>query len=68
MNVNMVVLGGRMTRDADLQFSPDGMAIANIGTGIGLAISQRLALALGGRIDFDSEQHQGSVFTLIVSQ
>jgi len=32
------------------------------GTGVGLAIAKRLTEAMGGRIDFDSHEGQGSVF------
>ncbi|WP_226648477.1 ATP-binding protein [Microbulbifer variabilis] len=32
------------------------------GTGVGLAIAKRLTEAMGGRIDFDSQEGQGSVF------
>jgi CheY-like chemotaxis protein len=32
------------------------------GTGVGLAIAKRLTDAMGGRIDFDSHEDQGSVF------
>lgn len=31
MNINVVVLSGRLTRDVDLRFSGSGVAIANIG-------------------------------------
>lgn len=39
---------------------------ANGGAGLGLAIAQRAALALGGRIELDSEVGKGSEFRLIV--
>ncbi|WHI50374.1 ATP-binding protein [Microbulbifer sp. MLAF003] len=32
------------------------------GTGVGLAIAKRLTEAMGGRIDFDSQEGQGSIF------
>ena len=38
------------------------------GTGIGLFISQQLAVRLGGRIEFSSAQGQGSTFTLSLPQ
>lgn len=38
------------------------------GTGIGLFISQQLAMRLGGRIEFSSVQGQGSNFTLSLPQ
>ena len=34
------------------------------GTGLGLALSQRMAEAMGGRIDADSRRGRGTVFTL----
>jgi signal transduction histidine kinase/CHASE3 domain sensor protein len=36
------------------------------GTGIGLALSRRLARALGGEIEVRSRQHEGSTFTLVL--
>ncbi len=42
------------------RFDPDAAA----GAGIGLAISQRIANALGGRISVESEVGKGSTFTL----
>ena len=36
------------------------------GTGIGLALSRRLARALGGEIEARSREHEGSTFTLIL--
>ena len=36
------------------------------GTGIGLALSRRLARALGGEIEVRSREHEGSTFTLVL--
>jgi two-component system sensor histidine kinase EvgS len=36
------------------------------GTGVGLALSRRLARALGGEIEARSEEGHGSVFTLVL--
>ena len=36
------------------------------GTGLGLHLSQKLALLLGGQIGFESEHGKGSTFTLVL--
>jgi len=36
------------------------------GTGVGLALSRRLARALGGEIEVVSREHEGSTFTLVL--
>jgi len=36
------------------------------GTGVGLALSRRLARALGGEIEVRSREGQGSTFTLVL--
>ncbi len=36
------------------------------GTGVGLALSRRLARALGGEIEVRSRQGEGSTFTLVL--
>jgi signal transduction histidine kinase len=38
------------------------------GTGLGLYLSQRLARLLGGRIEFESQAGQGSVFRLLIQE
>lgn len=38
------------------------------GTGLGLHLSQRLALLLGGRITFDSQYGKGSTFRLLLNE
>jgi len=38
------------------------------GTGLGLHLSQKLAEALGGHIEFTSEHHKGSTFTLLLPE
>jgi signal transduction histidine kinase len=38
------------------------------GTGLGLHLSQKLAQALGGRIEFRSEYGKGSTFTLVLQE
>lgn len=38
------------------------------GTGLGLHLSQKLALLLGGHIEFSSEFGKGSLFTLVLGQ
>ena len=36
------------------------------GTGVGLALSRRLARALGGEIEVRSRENEGSTFTLVL--
>lgn len=41
---------------------------AQEGTGLGLHLSSQLAQALGGRLDVESTEGQGSVFTLVLAE
>jgi signal transduction histidine kinase len=41
-------------------------AVTGAGAGLGLAIARELAMALGGRIDLDSEVGRGSKFELVL--
>lgn len=45
----------------------DGSGVAE-GTGLGLYLSNKLSLLLGGRIEFESEFEKGSRFTLVLPQ
>jgi signal transduction histidine kinase/CHASE3 domain sensor protein len=53
---------GELFQDFHQLEAGDGKRYA--GTGIGLALSRRLARALGGDIDVRSREHEGSIFTL----
>lgn len=46
-NVNVVVLGGHLTRDVDLRFSDDGYAFASIG----MCVNNRSKTAAGEWVD-----------------
>jgi signal transduction histidine kinase/CHASE3 domain sensor protein len=55
---------GELFRDFHQLDVGDGRKYA--GTGIGLALSRRLARALGGEIEVRSREHVGSTFTLVL--
>jgi signal transduction histidine kinase len=55
---------GELFRDFHQLDVGDGRKYA--GTGIGLALSRRLARALGGEIEVRSREHEGSIFTLVL--
>jgi two-component system phosphate regulon sensor histidine kinase PhoR len=58
---------GRLATIFDLgQRSPDSRMEELPGSGIGLAISQRIVTRLGGTISVESEQGQGSTFTVML--
>ncbi len=76
--------GGRLrfsVRDTGLGISPEGLARLFIpferleqtrgtveGTGLGLVVSRRIAEAMGGRLDVQSEVGHGSTFSLEIPQ
>jgi CheY-like chemotaxis protein/anti-sigma regulatory factor (Ser/Thr protein kinase) len=58
---------GIMAKNRDRMFQVFGQGDASItrkygGTGLGLAISRRMVEAMGGKIDFESEEGRGSLF------
>jgi signal transduction histidine kinase len=55
---------GELFRDFHQLDVGDGRKYA--GTGIGLALSRRLARALGGEIEVRSREREGSTFTLVL--
>jgi signal transduction histidine kinase/CHASE3 domain sensor protein len=55
---------GELFRDFHQLDVGDGRKYA--GTGIGLALSRRLARALGGEIEVRSREREGSIFTLVL--
>ncbi|MBC2606996.1 response regulator [Pelagicoccus albus] len=60
---------GIATQDRDTVFKPFSQIDVSLtrqysGMGLGLAITQRIVEAMGGKIDFDSEKDEGSTFWL----
>lgn len=61
---------GISPQDLEHLFNPfsqaSGEALHGRGTGLGLSISEEFVKLMGGRIDVESEQEKGSIFTILI--